>query len=43
VVSRILGHKNPGTTQFFYQHAIPALEEEAISRFASLVDGAGRV
>jgi len=23
VVSRILGHKNPGITQFFYQHAIP--------------------
>jgi integrase len=43
VVSRILGHQNPGITQFFYQHAIPALEEEAITRFASLVDGAGRV
>jgi integrase len=43
VVSRILGHKNPGITQLFYQHAIPALEEEAIARFASLVDGAGGV
>jgi integrase len=43
VVSRILGHKNPGTTQLFYQHAIPALEEKAIARFASLVDRAGSV
>jgi hypothetical protein len=35
-VSRILGHKNPGITQVFYQHAIPCLEEDAISRFAAL-------
>jgi integrase len=40
VVSRILGHKHPATTQAIYQHAVPALEEEAISRFAALVDGA---
>jgi integrase len=40
VVSRILGHKNPGITQFFYQHAIPCLQEEAIDRFANLVDSA---
>ena len=33
VVSRILGHKHPGTTQAIYQHAVPALEEEAIARF----------
>lgn len=40
VVSRILGHKNPGITQFFYQHAIPCLQEDAIDRFADLVDAA---
>jgi integrase len=40
VVSRILGHKNPGITQFFYQHAIPCLQEDAIDRFANLVDAA---
>lgn len=40
VVSRILGHKNPGITQVFYQHAVPSLEEHAITRFAALVDGA---
>jgi integrase len=43
VVSRILGHKNPGITQFFYQHAIPCLHEEAIDRFANLIDSAGGV
>jgi integrase len=40
VVSRILGHKHPGTTQAIYQHAVPALEEEAISRFAALLERA---
>ncbi len=40
VVSRILGHKHPGTTQAIYQHAVPALEEESISRFAELLDRA---
>jgi hypothetical protein len=40
VVSPILGHKNPGITQVFYQHAVPSLEEGAIARFAALVDGA---
>jgi integrase len=40
VVSRILGHKHPATTQAIYQHAVPALEEEAISRFAALLDRA---
>lgn len=40
VVSRIIGHKNPGITQAFYQHAVPSLEENAITRFAALVDGA---
>lgn len=39
VVSRILGHKNPAITQLFYQHAVPCLEEDAIARFAALVDG----
>jgi integrase len=43
MVSRILGHKSPGITQFFYQHAIPCLHEEAIDRFAELVDSAGGV
>jgi integrase len=40
VVSRILGHRNPVITQLFYQHAVPCLEEDAIARFAALVDGA---
>lgn len=40
VVSRILGHKNPAITQLLYQHAVPCLEEDAIARFAELVDGA---
>jgi len=26
-------------TQVFYQHAVPCLEEDAIARFAALVDG----
>jgi len=39
VVSRILGHRNPVITQLFYQHAVPCLEEDAIARFAALVDG----
>jgi len=39
VVSRILGHRNPAITQVFYQHAVPCLEEDAIARFAALVDG----
>jgi len=39
VVSRILGHRNPSITQVFYQHAVPCLEEDAIGRFAALVDG----
>ena len=39
VVSRILGHKNPAI-QLLYQHAVPCLEEDAIARFAELVDGA---
>ena len=39
VVSRTLGHRNPVITQVFYQHAVPGLEEEAIARFAALVDG----
>jgi integrase len=39
VVSRILGHRNPVITQVFYQHAVPCLEEDAIARFAALVDG----
>jgi integrase len=38
VVSRILGHRNPSVTQVFYQHAVPCLEEDAIGRFAALVD-----
>jgi hypothetical protein len=42
-VSRILGHKNPGITQVFYQHAIPCLEEDAINRFAALVAAARSV
>lgn len=40
VVSRILGHKNQAITQLFYQHAVPCLDEDAIARFAALVDGA---
>jgi len=40
VVSRILGHRNPAIAQVFYQHAIPSLEEDAIARFAALVNGA---
>jgi len=43
VVSRILGHRNPAITQVFYQHAVPCLEEDAIARFAALVDGAKSV
>jgi integrase len=40
VVSRILGHKHVATTQAIYQHAVPALEERAISRFAELLERA---
>ena len=40
VVSRILGHRHPATTQAIYQHAVPALEEEAISLFAALLEKA---
>jgi integrase len=40
VVSRILGHKHVATTQAIYQHAVPTLEEEAISRFAELLERA---
>lgn len=43
VVSRILGHKHPATTQAIYQHAVPSLEEEAISRFAALLERAETV
>ncbi len=35
----VLGHRNPVITQLFYQHAVPCLEEDAIARFAALVDG----
>jgi len=40
VVSRILGHKHVATTQAIYQHAVPVLEEGAISRFADLLERA---
>jgi integrase len=40
VVSRILGHKHVATTQAIYQHAVPALEEGAISRFAVMLERA---
>jgi hypothetical protein len=40
VVSRILGHRHVATTQAIYQHAVPALEEKAISRFAELLERA---
>lgn len=40
VVSRILGHKHVATTQAIYQHAVPALEEGAISRLAELLERA---
>jgi integrase len=42
VVSRILGHKHVATTQAIYQHAVPTLEEGAISRFAALLERAER-
>ncbi|HEX6207250.1 MAG TPA: hypothetical protein VF058_02715 [Actinomycetota bacterium] len=37
---RRVGHKHVATTQAIYQHAVPALEEEAISRFAELLERA---
>ena len=40
VVSRILGHKHVATIQAIYQHAVPALEEGAISRFAVMLERA---
>lgn len=40
VVSRTLWHKHPATTQAIYQHAVPELEEEAISQFAALLERA---
>jgi hypothetical protein len=42
VVNRILGHKNSRITQSF-QHAIPCLHEEAIDRFANLLDSVGGI
>lgn len=38
VVQERLGHSNIGTTLDTYSHAIPAMQEDAASRVAALVD-----
>ena len=39
VVSERLGHSTVALTLDVYSHAIPAMEEEAVSRIAALVTG----